>query len=179
VIGVFVPFNSANKGKRSAKVGWITDANGCDIWQGARCGGKYGVVGVAGRMYLVHRVRYEREIGPIPDGLDLDHFICDNGAGGCCNPLHCRPVTKRENNLRSNGAAAISAGKMRCPKGHPLVGENLDKGEFRRGHRNCVTCRRARKRAYMARYVAANRAAVNARQRTNYKARQRRARCTP
>ena len=148
-IGVFIPLNPARTDKRSAKMGWITDERGCDIWQGSKANG-YGQVSVNGRMQLVHRVRYEREIGPIPPGAELDHFICDNGLGGCCNPFHCRPTTHRENVLRGNSFASAHAAKTHCPKGHPLSGENLDKYQITLGQRKCRTCANAGKRARAA-----------------------------
>lgn len=96
----FVPFRPRRSGSRSAKVGWITDENGCDIWQGAKSKG-YGQVRIGDTICLVHRVRYEMEIGPIPDGMDLDHYVCDNGAGACCNPYHCRPIDPLEHSILS------------------------------------------------------------------------------
>lgn len=154
VTGVFVPWNPERMDRRSAKVGWIRDAAGCDIWQGSRDSNGYGQVRDGGRMCLVHRIRYEREIGPTPEGADLDHFFCDNGAGGCCNPFHCRPVAHRENVLRGNAPTAVNAAKTHCPKRHLLSGENLDKGTLARGWRRCRICRnaydRARRRAYRA-----------------------------
>ena len=147
VIGVFVPWDATRKRRQSANVGWITDANGCDIWQGAKDRHGYGMVSVGRRPRYVHRLRYEREIGPIPEGGGLDHFVCDNGAGGCCNPFHCRPASQRENLLRSNSMAAIHAAKTCCPKGHSLSGENLDRSKLARGQRECRTCRNARDRA--------------------------------
>jgi len=74
---------------------------------------------------LVHRVRYELEVGPIPEGMQLDHYVCDNGAGGCCNPHHCRPDTARGNTLRGVGPSARAARQTRCKQGHELAGENL------------------------------------------------------
>ena len=131
----FVPFSAKPRcGRRSARVGWITDENGCDIWQAARNVGGYGLVCIDSQMRVAHRVRYEREIGPIPEGMDLDHFVCDNGGGGCCNPRHCRPVTPRENTLRGNTLAAINAAKTHCPKGHPY--------SERKSQRRCVACMR-------------------------------------
>jgi hypothetical protein len=146
-VGVFVPWHAKPRGRQSANVGWITDANGCDIWQGNRTTDGYGRVWVDGRDHYVTRVRYEREIGPIPEGMEPDHYICDNGAGGCCNPFHCRPVTRRENVLRGNSPAAAHAAKTHCPKGHPLSGGNLDKHRLARGQRICRTCRNAGQRA--------------------------------
>lgn len=41
-----------------------------------------------------HRIIYELLVGPIPEGLDLDH-VCRNK--GCVNPWHMEPVTRQEN----------------------------------------------------------------------------------
>lgn len=90
--GPFVPLNPERP-----KLGWIVVESGCHIWTGAIVGG-YGQVSVGGKRHRVHRYRYEREVGPIPEGLVLDHFACDNPA--CCNPAHVRPVTHWENTLR-------------------------------------------------------------------------------
>jgi len=51
-----------------------------------------------GAMQYVHRVMYEEDVGPIPDGLEIDH-LCRNRA--CCNPAHLEPVTHSENVARS------------------------------------------------------------------------------
>lgn len=116
--------------------GWIEDGTGCEIWIGASNGSGYGRAWVDGRAQMVHRMRYEREIGPIPDGMELDHFACDNGAGGCCNPRHCRPVTPRENQLRGDTISSQNSAKTHCPHGHPLDGRD------NRGSRYCKTCKR-------------------------------------
>lgn len=134
--GVFVPWS-----KRKDSPGWITDANGCDIWRGCRNGSGYGLVRINGRTRSLNRVRYECEVGPIPDGAELDHYVCDNGAGGCCNPFHCRPVTRRENALRGETIASLNAAKTHCPRGHPLSVENLVRSKLAStGNRKCRTC---------------------------------------
>lgn len=50
------------------------------------------------RTVLAHRYAYELLVGPIPDGLEIDH-LCRNKA--CVNPDHLEPVTKSENARRA------------------------------------------------------------------------------
>lgn len=123
------------------KAGWVVAENGCHIWQGGKDGNGYGTTYIDGKSHIVHRVRYELEVGPIPEGLVMDHFVCDNGPGGCCNPLHVRPVTRRENNLRSNSLAARYAARTHCDKGHLLGGDNAIPSRMAgEGSRLCKTC---------------------------------------
>lgn len=49
-----------------------------------------------------HRLAYELAVGPIPDGLELDH-LCRNTT--CVNPAHLEPVTKAENLRRQRVAS--------------------------------------------------------------------------
>ena len=140
MVGTFVPFHARPRGKQSARVGWIVAENGCHLWQGARTSNGYGEVRVEGRPQYVHRVRYEREVGPIPDGMELDHYACDNGAGGCCNPAHERPASHRENTLRGHGVTATNAAKTHCPLGHPY--DDANTYVTPRGERNCRACDR-------------------------------------
>ena len=140
--GTFVPlFDPPLRGKQSARVGWIVAETGCHLWQGARDPKGYGRVRIDGRTLRVHRVRYAREVGPIPEGLPLDHFVCDNGPGGCCNPHHVRPATNRENVLRGTGITAANAAKTHCLRGHLFAGDNL-RVDPRDGERRCRACDR-------------------------------------
>ena len=70
----------------------------CWVWQHSLCAG-YGRISVDGQVGMAHRAYYERVIGPIPEGLVLDH-LCRCTA--CVNPAHLEPVTQRENLRRGN-----------------------------------------------------------------------------
>lgn len=68
-----------------------------------------------------HRFAYEQEVGPIPDGLTLDH-LCRNPP--CVNHRHLEPVTVLENTMRGEGIAARNAQKTHCVWGHPFSEKN-------------------------------------------------------
>lgn len=80
-------------------------ATPCRIWPGARNGRRgYGVISVGSlidntkRSRLVHRLMYEHYVGPVPDGLVLDHLCRQTD---CCEVSHLEPVTQSENMLRA------------------------------------------------------------------------------
>src|SRR5690606_7471316 len=89
----------------------------------------------------VHRVTYEAFVGPIPEGLEVDH-LCRNRA--CCNPEHLEPVTRSENRRRAWRDAPRPPRPLaaECRKGHPFDEENTL--WERRGKRRCRACHRAR-----------------------------------
>jgi hypothetical protein len=152
MIGAFIPWTDPPRSSRSLYVGYVIAENGCHLWVGAKNNGGYGFASIGGgRSQVAHKARYEREVGPVPEGMELDHYVCNNRA--CCNPAHVRPVTPRENQLRSNATkAALNLAKTHCPKGHPLSGDNLylcGKG------RSCLTCRRAVSARWNAKVSAA------------------------
>lgn len=70
----------------------------------------YRAMRVGGRSQMIHRAAYEAIVGPIPDGLTLDH-LCRNPP--CYNPRHLEPVTPAENNRR-----AVAHRKHRPPRTH-------------------------------------------------------------
>ena len=126
----------------------VEQVGDCWVWTGGLNGVGYGQFYVGGpgtgKAYA-HRWSYEFHIGPIPDGLHLDH-LCRNRA--CVNPWHLEPVSVRENLLRGEGPSALHAVKTHCPAGHPYSGENL---RVTNGARHCRECARRRaRRAYQA-----------------------------
>lgn len=108
----------------------------CWEWCGCTSRG-YGQFYMGKKIHAAHRVSYELSVGPIPNGLTLDH-LCRNRR--CVNPSHLEPVTLKENVRRGRGPAAGNFRKTHCPQGHPLLGDNL---VVRRGWRECKTCNRA------------------------------------
>jgi hypothetical protein len=70
---------------------------------------------------------YQLLVGPIPEGLQLDH-LCRNKV--CCNPDHLEAVTPKENVHRGLSK------KDFCKYGHPLSVENLN------SEKKCKECKR-------------------------------------
>jgi hypothetical protein len=97
----------------------------------------------AERRVLVHRFVYELLVGPIPEGLELDH-LCRVRA--CCNPDHLEPVTHRENLLRGETFASRNAAKTHCQQGHELSGDNVIAVPNGRECRSCAQRLRAERR---------------------------------
>lgn len=101
----------------------------------------YGYVTVKQKTRLAHVVSYEMYVGPVPEGLTLDH-LCVNSP--CINPKHLEPVTMQENILRGNGLAGQNARKTHCPKGHPYDIQQKN------GSRWCRVCRNEGSQRYKA-----------------------------
>lgn len=83
---------------------------GCWLWTGAVSTRGYAVFSYDRhgnvRHNYAHRWSYEYFIGPIPEGMTIDH-AWERGCRTrvCVNPAHLELVTMKENILRGNGAA--------------------------------------------------------------------------
>lgn len=115
----------------------------CWEWRGVRTAGGYGLfkMGDGRNATTAQRASYRLLVGPIPDGLEVDH-LCRNP--GCVNPDHLEAVTPHENKMRSRGLAAVNAGLTACRRGHEFTPENT--AIDRAGSRHCLACRRMRNR---------------------------------
>ena len=83
------------------------DQGECRVWTGAKVwrpsgsGIFAGQIRVDGKLWLAHRLSYTLNIGPIPEGLQVDHK-CRNPP--CINPNHLQLATNKVNNENLSGA---------------------------------------------------------------------------
>lgn len=100
----------------------------CWPWLGRVTVGKWGAKYGFWRGYRPHRITFTLLVGPIPEGLTLDHLkeLC-NLHGLCANPAHTEPCTQGENTVRHH----VFVNKTACKNGHP-----------RRFMQECLWCRR-------------------------------------
>lgn len=97
----------------------VEPIKGCWIWTGGLTSSGYGP----------HRRTYERLVGEIPDGLEIDH-TCQVRA--CQNPDHFELVTPEENKRRQGTRVT------HCKRGHLYTAETTRIKP--NGTRNCKTC---------------------------------------
>src|SRR5215216_2668333 len=117
----------------------VTEAAGplaepCWVTSAADNGHGYAVMTYLGGTAYVHRLSYQLHVGPIPEGMQIDH-LCRNTR--CVNPAHLEPVTAKENMARSEtvGGRAVRTGT--CKRGH-----SLDDAYILPKGRKCRTCQR-------------------------------------
>lgn len=118
--------------------GFDLTEDGCWQWQASLGADGYGRIQIAKVSHRAHRLMWEYVVGPIPEGLQIDH-LCRNRA--CVNPDHLEPVTQRQNILRGESPSARHAIKTHCPQGHAYSVDNTYVSPA--GQRFCRTCRRA------------------------------------
>jgi hypothetical protein len=122
----------------------VTKTDTCWLWTGPLQHNGYGSVkwkkGDKWGHARAHRLFYEAMVGPIPEGLEVDH-VCK--VRHCVNPDHLRVVTHQENILtRDNPVRRTS-----CRRGHPYTEDSIywktnSNGE--RTTRACKVCARER-----------------------------------
>ncbi len=124
----------------------VERSSSCWLWLACLSRDGYGRFRLGDRMVQAHRLAYELSVGPVPNGLQIDH-LCRVRA--CVNPGHLRPLTKTENDRIGMGPPAINARKTRCAHGHELTDTNT----YRQGgsRRQCRLCNGLAVRAYRAR----------------------------
>ena len=127
------------------------DPEGCWTWARKPDDSGYGRFRVGSKIWYVHVLSYLSEVGPIPEGWEVDH-LCRNRA--CVRPDHLEAVTGYVNMLRGDAPAAQNARKTHCDKGHEFTEDNtIWKGE----RRNCVACRKVSREVEKQKVKAARR----------------------
>lgn len=114
---------------------WVQDGD-CWRWTGPLSNTGYGYVSLYKGSIFAHRLSYEYWVGPIPEGLEIDH-VKARGCRftDCINPAHLEPVTHAENVRR--------AMRDDCANGHPFTAESTG---YWGGARVCKICKREQAR---------------------------------
>lgn len=85
-------------------------ATGCLVWHGALCRKGYARLKVDDRHVSVHRYVWEREYGPIPAEMVVDH-TCYNRA--CLEISHLRVTSSMKNTWNRSGPTSASSSGIR------------------------------------------------------------------
>lgn len=109
----------------------------CIVWTGAQNNKGYGCFAIEGKSQLAHRLVWEEEHGPIPEGMTIDH-LCR--VHSCINLDHLEVVTQTENRRRRSESSGYVPGGQ-CARGHELTEDNIYRRKNRAGF-ECRECRR-------------------------------------
>jgi hypothetical protein len=117
---------------------------GCWLWTAAidKPPNDYGYFQRSGGLGTVraHRHAHEHMVGPIPDGMTLDHRMCR--VKKCVNPAHLILCTQSENCSQPDGGGGRRKAQTHCKRGHDLSTH----GQIRQnGTRYCKRCESDRK----------------------------------
>jgi hypothetical protein len=122
----------------------VDPATGCWMWTAGKHEKGYGRIVVNGKQMRAHRVSYELFVGPIPEGLQIDH-LCR--VPGCVNPEHLEPVTSAVNTQRRAPFVTFHAAKTHCKHGHEFTPENTYLLGPEKRWRQCRECAKRRESA--------------------------------
>ena len=113
----------------------VTDENGCWIWQRYLNPDGYGKIRFEKVEWLTHRLSYTVHVGPIPEGLVIDH-LCS--VRSCCNPAHLEATDNGTNLQRGSHPNHVAARNQTCTKGHPITEDSPTRSDGRRRCRVCI-----------------------------------------
>jgi hypothetical protein len=120
---------------------------GCWLWTAHVTAGGYGQFTPRHHKHeSAHRFAYALLVGPIPEGMTLDHAC---RVPRCVRPEHLRPMPIGPNVLGGVGITAINARKATCHRGHRFSQANTYVRAD--GSRACKTCQREAERRYRER----------------------------
>jgi hypothetical protein len=136
---------------RLNKMGARDPETGCLRWTGAKTTTGYGRQWDGNRVQQVHRLAYEFWVGPIPDGLEIDH-VYERGCRhrDCYEPTHLEVVSHIENLRRRRWSDESNPGRPagvlppKCRKGHDFTPENTSYYTIKKTGgtgRTCKTCK--------------------------------------
>lgn len=121
----------------------------CWPWTGTLNKRGYAVINNVNGEWLGHRAAYVTFVGPIPNGMTIDHLChkhdeCSGGDGclhrRCCNWVsHLGLASQGANVLRGNAPSAINARMVMCGKGLHLLDET-NTVVSKSGKRRCRAC---------------------------------------
>lgn len=124
----------------------------CWVWIGTLTSKGYGRFHIHSKRYRAHRWSYERFVGPLEEGMTIDH-LCKRKS--CVNPEHLEQVTNSVNIQRYHADnsliwQSIDWENGKCTNGHSLsiVGFIDRKKKNGSVSRECVQCRRNQHRRH-------------------------------
>ena len=115
----------------------VASQGGCMVWTAYKDKDGYGLATVNNKRVRAHRVSYEMNYGPIPDGYYVLHK-CDNPS--CIDPEHLFTGTQKDNILDWKSKGSKRKRKEYCKRGHRRTPDNLDTNN------GCRQCGRDRHR---------------------------------
>lgn len=117
----------------------VDEATGCWLWTSTLNDDGYGTTAPNPEKFA-HRGVYHRLLGPVPEGMELDH-LCR--VRRCVNPDHLEPVAQAKNKGRAHGWKFGPTGEaLTCGRGHDLTTSGafyVPPGDSAR--RECRACR--------------------------------------